>query len=152
MFLVLSAVVLGSLISASVVSVPLFLVGLGGWIAIARLLLPFKQAIPGRRKGTNPVFGWGTFAAIALTIWFLSQVSETLVPLAYGFVGFPVGLAISLTLELTWHSKLLYCEKCRTYKYFLRDGGMWFCSVCGGKSVERSRLVGKRENGGRNPW
>ncbi len=53
--------------------------------------------------------------------------------LGVGFVGWPLGSAITFSYLLVREMRLKYCERCKTNKYFVKYRGNWYCGVCGKK-------------------
>jgi len=117
----------------SIVQMPLYALSLIGSAVLARLFLPIRQTIPKRRRGRGPLAGWGVLALVWITVATLGRLSDALLPIVYGMVGFPLAWTALLVWELLWKTKLLPCSKCATFKYFLRVKRNWFCSNCGSR-------------------
>lgn len=110
-----------------------FALSAASFAIIARLSVPLRQRIRGRRKERPAAIGIGSVAAAFLIAGILARIRPDLfLPVAAGgFVGFFTAVGGLIAYEVLWKSKLMFCVHCGTHKAFLRDRGDWFCSNCG---------------------
>jgi hypothetical protein len=136
---VLSAWYVISITPLDLVLSPTFVLSALGFALVTRLWIPRRQPIKGRKKGRPAVIGTGALAAIFLTVYAIGRVwKDAFLPIAAGgFIGFALLPTVLLIYDLTWGTRLLWCDHCKTHKVFLRYKGEWVCSVCA-----RRRMLG----------
>lgn len=132
-----------------VLAAPTFALSFLGFAILARLWLPIRESIKGRRKARPALIGTGVLSALFIVVGTLAKIRRDLfLPAASGaFVGFFLTNGVLLAYYVAWKTKFRHCPKCGTIKAFLRDRGKWYCRTCGKRWTSPNPSKGSDDSG-----
>jgi len=92
------------------------------------------DAIPGKRKRSRGLLHGWFIVGVVLFVGIILTYVPVVAPLGYAlFPAFVLSLAGKLAWTYGYKSRILYCQRCGTYRWFHPMNGNWYCSKHGHK-------------------
>jgi hypothetical protein len=112
---------------------PLFWVGAVGSVGFGWKWMGV-DTIPGKRKRPRGLFHSWLVVGLAFFLGVLLTYVPLVAPIGYAFFpAFVLSMAGKLAWTYGYNGRIRFCQRCATYRWFLRMDGEWYCSKKGHK-------------------
>ena len=92
------------------------------------------DAIPGKRKRSRGLFHGWLVVGLVLFLGVLITYIPVIAPIGYAFFpAFILAMSGKTAWTYGYNGRIRFCQRCATYRWFLRMDGDWYCNKRGHK-------------------